>query len=104
MHIATLTVSQSGEDAPEVNLFWNGTSLPLEFSDKQYDGVGNYSFKINYNILNSGTPAKWYIANSESQKYAVTYDGQNIIRIQSFEADTTPKDSVMGGCEVEIHI
>lgn len=53
MHIATLTVQQSGEDAPEVNLFWNGTSLPLEFSEKQYDGIGNYSFKINYNILNS---------------------------------------------------
>lgn len=105
MHIATYKITQENQDNPTMELFWNGTTLPLPDSvTGTRTAIGEYTCDIGLDILNVNNPEKLYLANGNGDKYSVTYSSTHEIFIVSYSVGGTALDGVLKLSELEIHV
>lgn len=85
------TIYQEGENAPEITIKDNAV---ISFSCERI-GVGDFTAKCSAHILNSGYPARWYVADQYGRRYCIQQQSTNTLEIQSFDVDGSPKDGIL---------
>lgn len=86
---------------PFTTLLFNPTLLQL---DGQNVGTGQYLFTSDTPIFNSDLPPKWYIANNQGLKYAVSQTSRTEFAVSVYDNDGTESNMDLSGVEFEIDL
>lgn len=85
-----------------VNLLQNPLAA-LVFSIEPTLTQGEYIVEIDKPILNSDMPVKWYTANNEGNRYAISQNNSTTFSVQCFNADgTNATGDILSNCEFQI--
>lgn len=86
---------------PFVTLLYNPTLLQI---DGENTSTGHYLFTSDVPLFNSDLPPKWYIANNQGLKYAVSQTGRTTFEVSVYDETGTESGADLSGVEFEIDL
>lgn len=86
---------------PYTTLLSNPTALQL---DGENTATGKYLFTSDLGIFSNDQPPKWYIANSQGLKYAVSQINRTQFEIAVYDTSGTESGTDLSGVEFEIDL
>lgn len=86
---------------PYVTLLFNPTLLQLSGENLS---TGRYVFTSDIALFNNDIPPKWYIANSQGLKYAVSQTSRTEFEINVYDNTGTESGTDLSGVEFDIEL
>lgn len=82
-------------------LLFNPTLLQLDGAEIS---TGRYVFTSDTPVFNSDLPPKWYIANSQGLKYAVSQTSRTTFEVSVYDNEGAESGSDLSGVEIQVEL
>lgn len=86
---------------PFFTLLFNPTLLQLYGAEIS---TGRYVFTSDTPVFNSDLPPKWYIANSQGLKYAVSQTSRTTFEVSVYDNEGAESGSDLSGVEIQVEL